>query len=139
MSQLIHEQAHPVATPDAALVSFLHPDDVLAERALTTAEKRAILASWASDERTVVGEPTLRQLPCGAIVRLYEIQRALARLDRVSTEVYDRRPSRWSTHRRARLAKWLTRRGSRPDDDDHDPPPVPAASARPTILTPAAA
>jgi hypothetical protein len=139
MSQLIHDRARPLTSPDAALVSFLHPDDVLAESALTSAEKRAILASWASDERTVLGEPTLRQLPSGAIVRLDEIRRALVSLDRLSSGmVAERRPARWSSYRRARIGKWLGRRRPRWGSDDDDPPPAPAASARPILLNSAA-
>src|ERR1700712_4353808 len=39
---------------------FDHPRDVLADPALSRAEKRAILASWASDAAAVASCPSLR-------------------------------------------------------------------------------
>ncbi|MRI57759.1 hypothetical protein D8770_28265 [Methylobacterium sp. DB1607] len=42
---------------------FRHPREVLTYPGLTTAEKRIILASWASDARAVESCPTLRCLP----------------------------------------------------------------------------
>ena len=41
---------------------FDSPQDVLADPTLSRAEKRAILASWASDASSVQDEPTLRWL-----------------------------------------------------------------------------
>jgi hypothetical protein len=64
-------------TPAAA---FNHPD-VLSHPGLTSAEKRAILASWASDARAVENSPWLRQLGCGARISLSEVQGALRSLD----------------------------------------------------------
>ena len=43
--------------PDAV---FNHPRDVVCHRGLTLAEKRAILASWASDAAAVSSCPSLR-------------------------------------------------------------------------------
>ena len=40
-----------------------HPRDVLADQTISTGEKRAILASWASDAAAVVSNPALRELP----------------------------------------------------------------------------
>ena len=40
--------------------SFDHPRDVVGHPALTTAEKRAILASWASDASAIASCPALR-------------------------------------------------------------------------------
>ncbi|EAQ34822.1 hypothetical protein NB311A_19667 [Nitrobacter sp. Nb-311A] len=40
-----------------------HPRDVLADEELTLAEKRAILASWASDAAAVTSCPSLRAIP----------------------------------------------------------------------------
>ncbi len=65
-------------TPAAA---FSHPDDVLSHSGLTAAEKRAILASWASDAHAVDDMPWLRQLECGARIPLSEVLRALRSLD----------------------------------------------------------
>jgi hypothetical protein len=42
---------------------FRHPREVLTYPGLSTAEKRAILASWASDARAVESCPALRCLP----------------------------------------------------------------------------
>jgi hypothetical protein len=62
---------------------FRHPREVLACPNLSPAEKRAILASWASDARAVESCPTLRCLPgCRAEpVPLHEILAALQALD----------------------------------------------------------
>ncbi|GJE27923.1 hypothetical protein [Methylobacterium organophilum] len=62
---------------------FRHPREVLAYPRLSTAEKRAILASWASDARAVESCPTLRCLPgCRAEpVPLHEVLAALQALD----------------------------------------------------------
>jgi hypothetical protein len=62
-------------------VAFSHPDDVLSHSGLTVAEKRAILASWASDARAVDDMPWLRQLECGARIPLSEVLAALRSLD----------------------------------------------------------
>jgi hypothetical protein len=68
-------------------VGFSHPADVLKDPDLDTAEKRAILSSWASDASAVEGEPTLRWLfGTEAPVRLAEVTEALARLDRPPSE-----------------------------------------------------
>ena len=40
-----------------------HPHDVLADDDLTLAEKRSILASWASDAAAVTSCPSLRAIP----------------------------------------------------------------------------
>jgi hypothetical protein len=42
---------------------FDHPKDVLADRSLSRTEKRAILASWASDAAAVASHPELRAMP----------------------------------------------------------------------------
>jgi hypothetical protein len=67
-----------LVTPAAA---FSHPDEVLSHSGLTVAEKRAILASWASDAHAVEDMPWLRQLECGARVSLSEVLSALRSLD----------------------------------------------------------
>lgn len=62
---------------------FRHPREVLRYPGLSRAEKRAILASWASDARAVESCPTLRCLPgCRAEpVPLSAILEALQALD----------------------------------------------------------
>ena len=42
---------------------FQHPRDVVRDAILTTAEKRAILSSWASDASAVESMPALASLP----------------------------------------------------------------------------
>lgn len=59
-----------------------HPRDVVADPALPIGEKRAILASWASDAASVASNPALRELPGSSkIVTIDEILDALATLD----------------------------------------------------------
>ena len=67
-----------LVTPAAA---FNHPDEVLSHPGLTVAEKRAILASWASDAHAVEDMPWLRQLECGARISLSDVLSALRSLD----------------------------------------------------------
>ncbi len=61
---------------------FDHPKDVLAHPTLSVAEKRAILASWASDAAAIASCPSLRA-PEGlkAPVSIDEILEALRALD----------------------------------------------------------
>ncbi|RTL74559.1 MAG: hypothetical protein EKK36_09665 [Bradyrhizobiaceae bacterium] len=66
---------HPGAVYD-------HPRDVLADKGLTIAEKRAILASWASDAAAVSSCPSLRSIPGQRCpVSIDEILEALSSLD----------------------------------------------------------
>jgi hypothetical protein len=61
---------------------FRHPRDVVQDAALTTAEKRAILSSWASDACAIESTPALRQFPgSGRVVRFDEVIDALQELD----------------------------------------------------------
>jgi hypothetical protein len=86
--------SNPVPSAAAALpldwlvtpsLAFTHPDDVLSQPGLTTAERRAILASWASDAHAVEDAPWLRQLECGARIPLGEVLAALRALDMEET------------------------------------------------------
>ncbi|MFP3547444.1 hypothetical protein SB748_29005 [Rhizobium sp. SIMBA_035] len=77
---------------------FRHPDEV-AQSPLSTAEKRAILASWASDLYAVESLPELRHPPgLAAPVRYREVLEALKRLD-------NKRDVAWPSndHRRQRF------------------------------------
>jgi hypothetical protein len=59
-----------------------HPLDLLAHPVLDTSEKRALLASWASDACAVENLPNWRKLPeTGALIPLDEIVDALQALD----------------------------------------------------------
>ena len=63
-------------------VGFEHPSDVLKDPILDPDEKRAVLASWASDASSVRDEPTLRWLlGTPEPVPLADVREALARLD----------------------------------------------------------
>ncbi len=64
--------------------SFSHPEDVLRDGTIEVQEKRAILASWASDACAVESNPALRKPP-GATepVTFDAIMDALQQLDRV--------------------------------------------------------
>jgi hypothetical protein len=67
---------HPAA-------AFDHPRDVVADAKLSTAEKRAILASWASDAAAVTSNPALRELAgTKRMVTIDEVLEALSMLDR---------------------------------------------------------
>ena len=116
--------------------TLMHPDDVMSNLQLTQAQKREILASWASDARAGHDLPALRQLDNGAIVRVDDVLRALRALDddvgigrhalawiRPLVQRQRRRPVSWP--------KITLQRRSRDDDDDDDPPPCPAIIARP--------
>lgn len=61
---------------------FDHPRDVLADPTLSRAEKRSILASWASDAAAINSCPALRAVPgTRKIVSIDDILEALSSLD----------------------------------------------------------
>jgi hypothetical protein len=75
--------------------AFEHPRHVLSDPDLTLNEKRAILASWASDACAIEAAPVLRSAPgMGQPVRFDDIMDALRALDRQATESY-RAPPRY--------------------------------------------
>jgi len=85
---------------------FDHPRDVLADQTLSRAEKRAILASWASDAAAVTSCPSLRAVP-GARqpVSIDDILEALGELDYSPRHPPGGKPSRLkSTDRTAAAA-----------------------------------
>ena len=61
--------------------AFGHPSEVVNDPDLTLNEKRAILASWASDACAVEAAPDLRRSPGGPAVRFDDIMDALRALD----------------------------------------------------------
>jgi hypothetical protein len=90
--------------------AYAHPQDVVQDSDLTLYEKRAILASWASDACAVEAVPALRQASKDARpVRFDDVMDALQLLDAPSAA----RPARKSKLRRWRRPDW----GSR--DQDH--------------------
>jgi len=61
--------------------AFRNPMEVVNDPDMTVQEKRAILASWASDACAVEAAPDLRQPPAAPTVRFDDIMDALKRLD----------------------------------------------------------
>jgi hypothetical protein len=62
--------------------AFCHPSEVVNDPDLTLNEKRAILASWASDACAVEAAPDLRVTASGRVVQWDDIMEALRTLDR---------------------------------------------------------
>lgn len=127
------EAVTPGSFVDTRAALMNSPDDVVRDPTMTLAEKRAVLAAWASDAHAVEDAPALRRLDSGAIVPVDEILTALRSLDarRVGSSdpgIVYRFP--FARHQRKLAARWrsLGRRPGRRDDDD-DPPPAPAAAA----------
>jgi hypothetical protein len=59
-----------------------HPRDVVADQTISLGEKRAILASWASDAAAVASNPALRKLPGSRrLVTIDDVLEALSALD----------------------------------------------------------
>jgi len=59
--------------------AFRTPMDVVADPDMTVQEKRAILASWASDACAVKAAPDLRRPPSASLVRFDDVMDALKR------------------------------------------------------------
>ncbi|CCV15460.1 hypothetical protein [Mesorhizobium sp. STM 4661] len=121
------------AVPLSVRETLGSPGDILHNPNLGVAEKRALLASWASDARAIPGVPMLRQWDNDSVAIIDDILRALSALDdeQQDEEIrycfaksrrapFARRPYKWSS--------WVRRR--RRDDDD-DPPPCPATAHLP--------
>ena len=72
--------------------AFSHPGDVVNDPDLTLSEKRAILASWASDACAVDSVPELRRAPVegGRPVAFDDIMDALRALDACQIETSSR-------------------------------------------------
>ncbi|WP_084673811.1 hypothetical protein [Methylobacterium sp. WSM2598] len=117
----------PLAGPGGL---FCHPDDVLDHPGLCASEKRAILASWASDANALENAPALRQTDSGAIVPVDDILAALGQLDGVVAHRAPRSNQRRWTHRRLTPRSHRSVYRLRRQDDDDDPPPCPAAARR---------
>jgi hypothetical protein len=84
---------------------FDHPRDVLAETTLSRAEKRAILASWASDAAAVASCPSLRAVPgTKRAVSIDEILEALSSLDHSPRNPPGGKPVRLKSTARTPLA-----------------------------------
>jgi hypothetical protein len=94
--------------------AFSHPLDVVRDPDMTVAEKRSVLASWASDTCAIESNPALRETGSDKIVNYDDIIDALQSLDGGSSETasyaYKRR------QRRRRLTLWKD--GGRSDNGD---------------------
>ena len=93
--------------------AFEHPRNVLADPDLTVNEKRAILASWASDACAVEAAPALRHPPGArqpvSVDEILEALRDLDRQARASSQGIGR------LRRRGLLRPFRRRDGSGPD------------------------
>jgi hypothetical protein len=100
--------------------AFEHPRDVVGDPDLTLNEKRAILASWASDACAIEAAPALRNPPgCSRPVPVDDILEALCSLDKAARE----QPVDWSwsrrQSRRRSIEKFRARRGRGNGDSGH--------------------
>jgi hypothetical protein len=99
-------------------LAFEHPMKVVNDPDLTLSEKRAILASWASDACAVEAAPALRHPPgAGKAVEFDDIMDALRLLDRQET-TYKPKPR----YRQVLAQRGLPRFGRRSQggsDGDH--------------------
>ncbi len=98
MGQCPHYDLDALLQPARA---FAHPRDVVADPDLTLNEKRAILASWASDACAVEAAPALRHAPGGQTVSVDAILDALRDLDKASAETSGGAWLRRATRRRS--------------------------------------
>jgi hypothetical protein len=111
---------------------FQKPHEILADPGMGLDEKRALLASWASDARAVPSAPSLRQLEDGSRIDVDDILRALKSLDASNgIESSRKQPTtlclRPLERRRLPASRsWLRILRRRSRDDDDDPPPCPA-------------
>ena len=64
--------------------AFNHPSEIVADPDLTINEKRAILASWASDACAVEAAPPLRHAANGKAITFDEVMEGLRLLDEVA-------------------------------------------------------
>jgi hypothetical protein len=97
--------------------AFQHPLDVVRDPDMTVAEKRSVLASWASDACATESKPALRASATGSIVSYDDIIDALQALDTgqsadTVTYAFKRR------QRRRRWGDWKSRRRGGPDSGD---------------------
>src|SRR5438128_3014317 len=81
----VDELLHPAS-------AFAHPSEVVNDPDLTLNEKRAILASWASDACAIESVPSLRRAPTqgGKPVAFDDVMDALRALDARASETSER-------------------------------------------------
>lgn len=114
---------------EAVLCLLDDPTKVVNHPRLSRAEKRALLASWASDSYAVENQPTLRRLDDGTLVPVERILSALTALDEMhEAEGISAQVLPWRSSSR-RAAPWRRSGTFFGRDDDNDPPPCPASIA----------
>ena len=101
--------------------AFAHPLDVVRDRDLTFNEKRAILASWASDACAVEAAPALRQTPNGHAVQFDDIIDALRILDREAAD-HPKAPPHYRRVLANRTASVFGRHSRGPTSNDRQGP-----------------
>ncbi len=89
--------------------AFGHPSEIVKDPDLTLNEKRAILASWASDACAIEAAPDLRSNARGDPVRFDDIMEALRTLDR---QARGHRYRRVLHHRRGLLRRYPATRSN---------------------------
>ncbi|HWA18313.1 MAG TPA: hypothetical protein VG757_04900 [Devosia sp.] len=111
---------------------WVDPNSVLNDPKMSLEEKRALLASWASDARAVPNYPPLRQLENGALVTIDTILDALKRLDDLEGRANPEARREWPRKGHwSRFARGWRRYGR---DDDDDDPFSPAPAMRPPLV-----
>jgi len=102
--------------------AFEHPQHVVNDPDLTLNEKRAILASWASDACAIEAAPDLRQAPGTAQpVRFDDVVDALRALDRQASEHY-RAPPRYRRLLENRIPGMFGRKSNNRGTSGHGQP-----------------
>lgn len=102
--------------------AFDHPQDVVNDPDLTLNEKRAILASWASDACAVEASPALRRPPGShRATSVDEILEALRSLDKQANEAREASRARRQV-RRSAIESFRTRRTGTDDGSGHGLP-----------------
>jgi len=101
--------------------AFAHPRDVVADPDLTRNEKRAILASWASDACAVEAAPALRCVPgSDRAVSVDAVLDALSELDKASPDSGAAGRFRRDT-RRHRIEEFRSRRARTGENSGNSP------------------
>jgi len=112
---------------DVAALSccFFSPDEIVRDYNLSLDEKRRLLASWASDARSIKDHPTYRLIDSGQVVSLAEILKAIAELDQEESNSLVRRGR---SDKQEENRKKPQNSESEDDDPDDDPPPIPVGT-----------
>jgi hypothetical protein len=94
--------------------AFEHPSNVVNDPDLTLNEKRAILASWASDACAIAAAPALRRTPGGKTpVKFDDVMEALRSLDKQEHDDVTAR-----CRRQLRRGRLLRKRFNAPDGSE---------------------